>query len=116
MDKELMKAKIQKWGTTGFILFTITLSVNPSFAQVVEGVVVMGEGDCNKRAITILNTNYGFVVADVYTGNFDKGDLVIGELNSYGLHDVLVNGSSGSFYVDDYGLNKSRAAEMCFEE
>ena len=115
MDKELLKTKIQNWGTTGFILLAIILSANPSFAEIVEGVVVMGEGDCSKSAIIILNTNYGFVVADVYTGYFDKGDQVFGNLSSYGLHDVQVNGSSGSFYVEDYGLNKSRAAEMCFE-
>jgi hypothetical protein len=94
----------------------ILLTGSRAFAGMEEGVVVVGERGCAKGDRIIVATNMGYVVAQVYTGYFDKGDQVIGELNSYGLHDVEVNGSSGSFYVDDYGLNKSRAAEECAED
>jgi hypothetical protein len=80
-----------------------------------NGVVVVGERGCKQRDLIIISTAMGFVAAEVYTGFFDKGDQVTGDLNSYGLFDVSVNGSSGSIYIDDYFMSKSRAAEKCFK-
>jgi hypothetical protein len=92
----------------------IFLTVDKSFAGTEEGVVVVGERGCKKRDRIIIDTNTGYMVAQVYTGYFYKGDQVIGDLSSYGLFDVLVNGNTGSFYIEDYSLSRSRAAEKCF--
>ena len=97
--------------------FVIILFLAPpiqALAQVVSGVVVVGERGCRKRDKVVIFTNQGFVVAEVYAGNFDKDDQVIGELDSYGFKDVLVNGQSAKLYIDDYMLSRDRAAEKCF--
>jgi hypothetical protein len=98
------------------LLIYIFLSVPllPAVAQVVSGVVVVGERGCRKRDKIVLYTNLGFVIAEVYSDSFYKDDQVIGELNSYGFKDVLVNGRSARLYIDDYMLSRDRAAEKCF--
>jgi hypothetical protein len=97
-------------------MFALVLVNGASFAAEMErGIVVVGERGCEKRGRIVINTNNGFVIAEVYTGIFDKGDRVIGDLKSYGLHDVLVNNSTGSVYIDDYWVSKSRAVAKCFE-
>lgn len=83
-------------------------------AEMVQGVVVVGERKCSKYDAIVIYTNMGYVAAEVYSGNFDKDDIVIGDLNSYGFKDVLVNGRSGRLYIDDYMLNKERAASKCW--
>jgi hypothetical protein len=87
---------------------------NKAYADIVKGIVAVGERGCKKSDLIIISTNMGFVAAEVYTGFFDKGDEVVGNLNSYGLFDVSTNGSSGSIYIDDYMLSRSSAVEKCF--
>lgn len=94
------------------ILITV-FSSNVS-AGMVQGVVVVGERGCGKRDYIVIETNSGFVYAEQYSGSFDKGDTVVGDLNSYGFQDVLVNSTSGRLWIDDYMLGKSKAAEKCF--
>ena len=92
------------------------LSIAALAQNVVEGVVVVGEGGCKKSDVVVIYTNRGFVVAQQYSGSFDKDDKVVGALNSYGSKDVLVNGRAGRLYIDDYGLGRERASEKCFRE
>ena len=94
-------------------LFLLTLSFLAN-AELVKGIVVIGERGCAKRDYIIISLNSGYVYAQQYRGSFDKGDEVIGELNSYGFKDVLVNSSSGRIWIDDYMLSKSRATDKCF--
>ena len=94
-----------------FVLFFLITNTN---AELVKGVVVVGERGCQKRDYIVINTNMGFVYAQQFIGSFDKGDEIIGELNSYGFKDVLVNSSSGRLWIDDYMLSRNRASEKCF--
>lgn len=103
--------RISKWFLTFVALCSISFGVA---AEMVEGIVVVGERRCSKYDIVVLYTQRGYVIAQVYSGSFDKDDKVVGELNSYGFKDVLVEGSSGRLYIDDYMLGRDRAAEKCF--
>lgn len=96
------------------LTFSLLLFIHNAFADVVKGEVIIGERGCSKRDYIIIATNLGFVYAQQYSGNFDKGDEVVGELNSYGFKDVLINKSSGRLYIDDYMMSKTKAAEKCF--
>lgn len=82
----------------------------------VVGVVVVGEGKCSKRDRIVIETNMGFSLVEQYSGNFDRGDKVVGEINSYGIKDVLVNGRSGRVYVDDYMASKDKAIRWCYNK
>lgn len=97
------------------IAMLITMFSSNVSAEVVEGVVVVGEKGCAKRDYIIINTNLGFVYAQQYSGSFDKGDTVVGDLNGYGFKDVLVNSASGRLWIDDYMLSKSKASKKCFK-
>ncbi len=88
---------------------------SPIFAAEM-GIVVVGERGCDRRDRIVINTNSGYVFAEVYTGYFSKGDEVVGNLNAYGMKDVLVNGSRATIWIDDYWLSKTKAAEKCFRK
>ena len=94
--------------------FLFVLWGTQASAGMVQGVVVVGERGCDKRDYIVISTAQGFVYAQQYSGSFDKDDQVVGELNSYGFKDVLVNGSSARLWIDDYMLSRSRAADKCF--
>ena len=97
------------------IIFITTIFLSSFLhAEIVRGIVVVGERKCKKRDYIVIETNMGYVYAQQYSGNYDRGDEVIGELNSYGFKDVLVQSSSGRLYIDDYMMSKSKAAEKCF--
>lgn len=91
------------------MLFSLT-----SFAKSVEGVVVVGERGCKNNDYIVIYTDMGYVYAQQYSGSFDKNDEVVGDLNSYGFKDILVNSSSGRLWIDDYMLSKSKVSEKCF--
>lgn len=78
------------------------------------GVVAVGEGKCKKRDRIVVATNSGFVLAEQYSGSFDRDDEVIGQMNGYGMKDVLVNGSAGRLYIDDFYASREKAERWCF--
>lgn len=92
-------------------LFFLSLA---SHAEMVRGIVVVGEYKCKKRDYIVIETNLGYVYAQQYGGSFSRGDEVIGDLNSYGFKDVLIQSSNGRLWIDDYMMSKSRATEKCF--
>jgi hypothetical protein len=94
--------------------FVILLTSLYSYADMVRGVVVVGEYKCKKRDYIVIETNLGFVYAQQYGGSFSRGDEVVGDLNSYGFKDVLVQSSSGRLWIDDYMMSKAKASEKCF--
>jgi hypothetical protein len=61
----------------------------------------------------VIATNTGFTLAEQYSGNFDKDDQTVGELNSYEMKDVLVNGSAGRLWIDDYMASRDEARRWC---
>ena len=85
-----------------------------AFAKIVEGVVVVGEHGCKINGYIVIYTTLGYVFAQQYSGSFDKDDEVVGDINSYGYKDVLVNSFSGRLWIDDYMLSKSIVSEKCF--
>lgn len=97
-------------------ILILNIAPTPANAEMVQGVVVVGERGCKKYDVIVIQTNLGYVIAEVFSGMFDKGDIVVGDLNSFGFHDVLVNGMSGNLYIDDYFLGRNDAAKKCFRD
>ena len=79
----------------------------------VQGIVVAGERDCSRSDRIMIETRGGYVVGEVYSGFFDRGDTVIGELHSFGTKNVRVNGRNGRLYIDDFYLSRSSAIGKC---
>ena len=82
----------------------------------VKGEVVKGEGDCSSYDHIVIETRSGFVFAEVYTGSFDEGDIVYGDLHSYGFKNVKVGSRTGRIYIDDYFESRSDIEEWCGDE
>jgi hypothetical protein len=95
--------------------FIFTLCAATASAEMSQGVVAVGERGCLKSDKIVIYTKRDFVIAEVHSGFFDKDDFVVGDLNSYGFKNVLVNGRSGKIYVDDYMLSREQAAEKCYK-
>jgi hypothetical protein len=97
-------------------MFLFVLWGTQASAEMVQGVVVVGERGCSKRDYIVISTAQGFVYAQQWSGSFDKDDVVVGRLNSYGFKDVLVNGRSARLWIDDYMLSRSSAADKCYRK
>jgi hypothetical protein len=57
----------------------------------------------------------GYVLAEQYGGSFERGDQVAGDFSSFGMTNVLVNGSPGQLWVDDFMASKDKAQRWCFD-
>lgn len=100
-----------------FLILSLLSAVPFADASFIKGVVVVGERGCVKRDYVVIDTNLGYIYAQQFSGSFDKGDIVVGELNSFGFKDVSINTSrKGRLWIDDFMLSRSRAAEKCFQE
>lgn len=97
------------------VLLSITvLYCTISFAQTF-GVVVKADGDCPAHSDRMLiETRYGYVLAEHYRGYFYEGRPVYGNLNSFGFKDVKVNNNDARIYIEDYMVAKDKAIEWCF--
>ena len=96
-------------------IFLLALfAIEFAHASPVAGIVVVGERGCQRRDYIVIDTAMGYVYAQQYAGNFDKGDKVVGELNTYGFKDVRVNSSTGRLWIDDFAMSKTRVSEKCF--
>lgn len=97
--------------------FTLAIAFVASTASAqVAGIVAAGEGRCQKRDRVLVDTNMGFTLAQQYSGSYDRDDKVVGDLNSYGFKDVLVNGHAGRLWIDDYMASRDKAERWCFGE
>jgi hypothetical protein len=100
-----------------FILLLLLLNkaTTGHASEMITGSVVVEENTCKHRDYIVIYTNNGLVYAQVYSGSFDKDDVVIGEINSYGFKDVLVDGRSARLWIDDYWLTKEKAIAKCLD-
>lgn len=87
----------------GFVL--IALLSTYAFAD--KGVVVLYESGC--RSYFIVDGPRGYYLIEWYGGHDpSKGDVIIGDISSYGFKDVYYpkQDREGRVYVDDYLLSK----------
>lgn len=95
-----------------FVIATsIALCSGPVCASSTKGVVVYDKG-CNSRMI--IETTQGYVLAEWYGGSTpSKGDVIVGDLNSYGMKEVFIynRDSDLKIWIDDYGLSRARVVE-----
>jgi hypothetical protein len=70
-------------------------------ADMVKGVVAYDGRGCDWYAI---RTSIGYTVAEWYGGSASRGDLVVGELHSYGLKDVynITRDHTLRVWIDDF--------------
>jgi hypothetical protein len=96
-------------GLAGLVLLMAIPSV--AYADAVKGIVVFDKG-CGSRII--IETRLGYILAEWYGGNLPaEGDVLVGELNSYGFKDIynLTSDASSRLYIDDYMMSRSRVTE-----
>jgi len=98
------------------LVFSLLLVSASSLISQVRGVVVKGEGDCSSNDHIVIETGGGYVFAEVYRGSFDEGDIVYGDLHSYGFENVKVGSGTGRIYIDDYLMDDSDIQEWCDDE
>src|SRR4051794_16102385 len=71
------------------ISVTAATGARPALADAVKGVVVW-TGSCGGRYVA--ETTLGYVLLEWYGGmDPSKGDVIIGDLNSYGMKDLFVS-------------------------
>ena len=95
------------------LIFLFIPFVNTAFA--VKGVVVYKKSGCD---YFIVETNMGYALLEWYAGNDpDKGDIIIGNFESYGFKDIynLTADSELRVWVEDYWMSKEEALEQYFE-
>ena len=96
------------------LLLSLKASIGNA-SEMIIGSVSVEENTCKHRDYIVIYTNNGFTYAQVYSGSFDKDDVVIGEINSYGFKDVLVDGRAARLWIDDYWLSKEKAIKKCLD-
>ena len=83
-----------------------------AYASNVRGVVAYYNYSSDK---IIIETSMGFTCGEIYgyAGTLSEGDTVVGELESYGFHDIydISHDRSIRIYIDEYWLNAERALE-----
>lgn len=93
------------------ILSFLLISINLFAAK---GIVVYKSSSCDWF---IVNTNSGFIVMESYSGYFDEGDYVIGDIESYGFKNLFnkTRGIEGRVYVEDFQMSKDDAIEEFYK-
>lgn len=81
-----------------------------------KGIVVKRISGCD---YFLVNASSGYAVLEWYGGHDpDTNDLLIGNFESYGMHDILDDTSDESLTVwtEDYALSRSRAIEVLVDQ
>lgn len=106
-----MKALKTPSKTLSIILLMLMLLL-PSFVFADKAVIVLYQSGC--RSYFIADGPNGYYLLEWY-GGYDpsKGDIIVGDLTSYGFKDVYypIQGFEGRIYVNDYMLSKDRVLE-----
>lgn len=66
------------------------------------------------RSYILVQSNQGYGILEWYGGNDpDKGDVVVGDLESYGIKDAfnITADSNTRMWVEEYWLSRSRAVD-----
>lgn len=93
------------------LLFVNLLLLFATCANASKGVVAYVQSGCDWY---IFSTQRGYVLAEWYGGvEPDKGDLIAGEFESYGMHDVfnIAKDASVHVWIDDYLLSRDSVIE-----
>ena len=86
------------------------------------GVIVADDYKCEGDHM-VIETDYGYTLAEWYSGALYEGMYVYGDLNTYSfeyLYDSEADYESGNndigyIYIDDYMASKRSAQEWCFD-
>lgn len=80
-----------------------------------KGEVVFSKSGCDYY---IVETSLGYSLLEWYGGFLqDEGDIIYGNLNSYGMKDITSSsGRSGRVWIDDYMLSKTSAVEHYYDK
>ena len=84
-----------------FITLCFLLLSNTAFAS--RGYIVYTDDN-----IMVIETNYGYTCVELYSyAPMYESDYVVGEFESYGMHEIydMSMDTSNEVYVDDYGLS-----------
>ena len=101
-------------------IFTLLFNIFFLFIKIQAqeiGEVVYDHYTCSTYDHIVIETNYGYTLAQVYSGYNDtyEGSVLEGELNSYGFTEIYKNGIEvGEIYIDDYMVNDSDAKNWCY--
>jgi hypothetical protein len=93
------------------LLLVACLSFPAKAGKAVRGVITHRISGCD---YFVVSTKNGYDVLEWYGGHDpDKGDVLIGDYESYGFHDVYDDTADESVHVwtEDYDLTKSDALE-----
>jgi hypothetical protein len=91
------------------------LCVMPVYAAS-RGVVVKRISGCD---YFMVNAGDGYTVLEWYGGHDpDSDDVLIGNFEAYGMHDILDDTADDSVtvYTEEYGLSRSRALEVLVDK
>ncbi len=97
------------------IAISVVLTLFSSVALADKGVVVK-EDVCGSGNSIIETTDGWYVAAEHYSGVYlYEGDVVFGNMKTYGMQELTrSNGSSGSFYIEDWESDIGDAfEELC---
>jgi len=99
-----------------FILCVMfTICPNPAYAAS-KGTVVKRISSCD---YFMVNATGGYAVLEWYGGHDpDSEDLLIGNFETYGMHDILDDTADESITVwtEDYALSRTRALEILVDK
>ena len=85
------------------LLGTLVFFLLSSTAVASRGYIVYTDDN-----IMVIETNYGYTCVELYSyAPMYESDYVVGEFESYGMHEIydMSMDTSNEVYVDDYGLS-----------
>jgi hypothetical protein len=93
----------------------LVLAPSEALAEMTRGVIAYEGRGCSVYAIS---TPTGYTIAEWYGGLAYQGDMVVGELNSYGFQTLYNTTRDGKLrvWIDDFWLSRDRAIEKLLEK
>ena len=86
------------------------LAFTAAQASMTRGVVIYTDGD-----LIVIATKSGYTVGEYYGGHYAlrEGDVVVGELHSYGTKDIYCPATDrqARVWIDNFWLSEERAVE-----
>lgn len=89
----------------------------PAMADPDKATVVYNKSGCRDRYV--VETSAGYAIVEWYGGNDpSEGDVLVGEINSYGFKDLHneTRDRSTRVWIEDYALSKSSLQSKFFEK
>ncbi len=98
-----------------FCLLALALLSNPASAAEKGYIAYLNDSE----DIIVIETASGYTLGELYTYNlWEEGDMVIGELNTYGLFEIYNPrwNTFRSVYIDDIMCSRERALEWIVDK